>query len=411
MIGNLKNLFGLRTEATVKEAVSVNNPDNRQPQETYAAYGRRMCGTVNGSVHALQPLLHRVYCSEKQRQRDDEQLQESHRNRMRDDIANLRSQIETNQIEQDRIHAKIEEENNKDVETRNRLQEAKGNIGEANKMARVKMIIGIGILVILTVYLFVFYSSTFYSAFFNDFNDIDNLLVQAMFNSQAIPLAWDQGLLCVVFICCAPIIFMGLGYMLHFYSVEKGKAKYFKIAVTVVITFLFDCILAYLIAKNIYEIVALTKVDDMPPYEIGMALSDVNVWAVIFCGFITYMIWGFVFDLTISAYEELKTNRKEIEKLEQEIVRISKEKGRLEDQLSNQRTAAADLQRRLCIKENQLSQHLFIVDENAIRTEMVNFFSGWITMMSALGLSGEDQANSREIFEISVNQLINNQQL
>lgn len=408
MIENLKNLFGLRAVATENNTEHY-NPDNRQPQETYVAYGRRMCGKVNGSVHALQPLLHRVYCSEKQRQRDDEQLQESHRNRLRDEITNLRSRIDTNHIEQQRIQGKIADENNRDAETRDRLQAAKGNIGEANKMAKIKMIIGMIILMILTVYLFVFYSSTFYSAFFNDFSDIKNLLVQAMFNSQAIPLALGQGILCLVFICCAPIIFMGLGYMLHFYSVEKGKAKYFKIIATVVITFLFDCILAYLIAKNIYNVEALTKIDDQPPYEIGMALTDMNVWAVIFCGFITYMIWGFVFDLTISAYEELRTNRKEIKILEQEIARISKEKGRLEDQLSNQRVEEANLQSRLNMKESQLNQHLFILDENAIRTEMVNFFSGWITTMSALGLPSQMQANARKDFDNTVNQLITNQ--
>lgn len=95
--------------------------------------------------------------------------------------------------------------------------------------------------------------------------------------------------------------------------------KYLKTFSVLLITFIFDCILAYLIAKKIYDIEVMTKLGEFPDFNIGMAVEDVNVWAVIFCGFIVYIIWGIVFDMSMTAYEDLRSNRKEILKIEESL--------------------------------------------------------------------------------------------
>ena len=201
---------------------------------------------------------------------------------------------------------------------------------------------------------------------------------------------------------------MGLGYLLHFYSVEKGNAKYLKIGVTVAITFIFDCILAYLIAKKIYDIDIMTRLGEFPPFSISMAITDINVWAVIFCGFITYMIWGFVFDLTMSAYEELKTNKKEISRIENEIKHNEEAKREIIAELTRLRTQKVEFESKKTNLENRLNQNTYIWDDNVIRTAISDFFAGWIAMMAPLGRTGDEQLECLGVYNQTVNQLFNN---
>lgn len=406
---NIKNIFRLKaaSDMPVETVETYSSTDAIKEDETYVSYGKRMCGVVNGTVVALTPLLQKVFLYEKSRQQKSEELQATRRNELRNKLGNLQSDLGVNLIEQKAVRNQQEEVEKNYIVLQNKLVEAKSNIGEDNKMARIKMWIGLSILVIMTVYLFIFYSSTFFSAFFKNFDfDSDNLLSQAMFDPKALPMALQRGVGSLIFILCAPIIFMGLGYMLHFYSVENGKAKYLKIGVTVIITFVFDCILAYLIAKKIYDIDVLTKPGVFPEFSWTIAVKDVNVWAVIFCGFITYMIWGFVFDLTMSAYEEFKTNKKEILKIENEITNNRELKQQNDEKLTKLEKDKVSLESSIKDIESKLSLNVCFYDEIELRTAMTDFFAGWITVTSALGQSSDVQKECKEVFDGVVSQLI-----
>ena len=409
MVQNIKQLFGLTPTTNANPQINpANNPIDIKVDETYVAYGRRICGRVNGSFHSLTPMLQKVFLYEKQRQSQDEQLQKSRREELSSKLSALKADIEKNQVEQQATEMKISDNKSELGSLQNKLIEAKGRIGEENKMADVKMTIGLVILTILTLYLFIFYSSTFYSAFFKgEESFLNNGLADAMFDAQAIPMAFQKGFLCFVFIISAPIIFMALGYLLHFFSIEEGRSKYFKIGVTVTITFLFDCILAYLIAKHMYDAENATKIGEFPPFSPAMAITDVNLWAVIFCGFITYMIWGFVFALTMSAYEDLKTNKNEISKCENDISKNKEEKKQLDDKLTELKQHEASLNSSKSNLENRLSTNIVFYNETTIRQALSDFFAGWITVMPALGLSGQSQQTCRENYENTVNQLFN----
>lgn len=400
-MGFLKNLF-----ATQKPLTPSKLDDNKQDWETYTAYGTRICGKVNGAEAALQPCLQRIYLSEKQLQSQDQQLQERKKNDLQQQISAIEGKITQKNIEINLIDQKLNDnqEELKDLQTN--LIEVKNQDGQNNKMAKVKMTIGLVILMILSVYLFIFYSSTFYSAFFKQFT-FDTNVAEAMFDQQALPNALHNGLGGLIFILCAPIIFMGLGYVLHYYASEKGKMKYPKILAILIITFIFDCILAYLIAKKIYDMENLTKLGDFPEFSLSIAISDVNVWAVIFCGFITYMIWGFVFDLTISAYEELKSNKKEIEKIENDIKKNRENKAELNDREKNLKIEIANLDTQKQALKCKLSSNLFFYDEIIIKTALTDFFTGWVTIMQPMGHTTEHQARAREIFDQTINSLFN----
>lgn len=404
MYESMANLFQPKqTKVYQPQTFAPINEDAKLQDETYVYYGTRICGKVTASLPALSAFLPRVFNAEKQRQIADEELQQRHKDELAKKLEETDRNIANAKAEINKAENKIASINDELSNLKEKLIEAKNLNGEVNKMARVKLILGLVILSILTIYLVAFYSSTFYSAFFKSF-DAEISIGAAMFDPQAFPHAIADGFGVVIFILCAPIIFMGLGYGLHFFMQQEGWTKYIKTTSILVITFVFDCILAYLIAKKIYGIEIMTKLGEYPDFNIKMAVQDENVWAVIFCGFIVYIIWGIVFDMAMTAYEDLRSNKKEIQKLE-ESIRNKK------DVMSQETRNLADVKAGL---ENLGNQRKTIetamaktvhFDTHIIKTALSEFFMGWMTMMNGLSRPAIEQEEANRIYSTTIQQL------
>lgn len=405
-ISSLSQLFTTNNSAE-KPASQPENPsqDSIQVGETYVYYGTRICGKVTASVHALGAFLTRIYNQEKKRQYDDKGLQEELLARRRGEIDNLRQKNDRERAMVEQLEAGIGDDRRKIADARERLEDAKARNGEVNKMTNVKMIIGCVILTILTVYLFVFYSSTFYSAFFRNFGDGIGI-GDAMFYAKSIPDSLEAGFGQLIFIMTAPIIFMALGYSLHYFSVQESWPKYVKMTSIILITFVFDCILAYLIAKKIYDIEVMSMLGEFPPYNIGMAITDMNVWAVIFCGFIVYMIWGVVFDMTITAYGELRSNEKEVKILNASIESLN-------TSIAEKKNNIIDCKGRITANDHKIDSLTEMLSSTKqfnpqiIKTAMNDFFAGWMAMMNSLSRSSEEQKMAHQVFNTSMTNLFN----
>lgn len=407
ILDNVASLFQAKPiAANPSQPITQLSPDAKLQDETYVYYGTRICGKVTASLPALSAFLPRVYNSEKQRQIADEELQRRHKQELSKRLEDTENSITRTEAEIGKAEGRIADLNDIIAELKEKLSDAKAQHGEINKMANVKLTVGLVILCILTLYLFIFYSSTFYSAFFKDFYSGDISIGAAMFDSQALPHALSEGIGELIFILCAPIIFMGLGYGLHFFMQQKSWTRFLKSGSVLVITFVFDCILAYLIAKKIYEVEALTKLGDVPEFNIGIAVRDVNVWAVIFCGFIVYLIWGIVFDMVMTAYEELRSNRKEIEKIEEKIQDkkelVSQEKQRIADEKSQ--LGSLQNRKQTLAKEMTLTVHF---DSQIIKTALSEFFTGWMTMMNGLNRPKTEQDEAIRIYSTTIQELLN----
>lgn len=379
------------------------NEDTKREGETFVYYGTRICGKVTASIPALSAFLQKIYNAEKQRQFQNEEIQRQHKEELLDKISKTNDAI--NNAERDITNAdhRINALNEDVLQLRDKLLEAKNKHGEVNKMAKAKLAIGLVILCILTVYLFIFYSSTFYSAFFKPF-DGNISIGAAMFDAQALPRAFHDGFGELIFILCAPIIFMGLGYGLHFFMQQTSWTKYLKTASIVCITFVFDCILAYLIAEKIYNVEILTKLGEYPDFNISMAISDINVWAVIFCGFIVYIIWGIVFDMVMSAYEDLRSNTKEIISIEQSIQNKNEQILAEKQNHTNLKAEKNALEIKKQDLETKLNQSAHF-NPHIIKTALNDFFSGWMTMMNGLSRPQSEQNDATRIYESTIQQL------
>lgn len=399
---DLSKLFKVKNSKEAEVSIVVDTITEMQEGESYTAFGKRMCMVTNGSTLTLRTILQRIYHYEKSRQLNDENIQNHRKTSIIKEIERKDIEITDAQTRKIACQQSINNLENEISELKETRLEATNKNGQLNKMARIKLILGCIILAILTIYLFVFYSSTFYSAFFKDFGSGDFSVGEAMFDAQTLTKAYNDGFGELIFILSAPIIFMGLGFALHFFSVQKGIAKYFKITAIVLVTFVFDCILAYAIAKKIYDVEAISSWTDSEPFSLSMAITNHDVWAVIFCGFIVYIIWGIVFDMTISAYENLKSNKTEIGQID---CRITHKKQLLADAQS-ENTNLEGLIEKLNIERRGLNNAYnskVSFDPNIIKRSFSEFFQGWSTVLGALLLPEEE---SKAVYEQEVNTFI-----
>ncbi|SKC06626.1 hypothetical protein SAMN05660477_02768 [Soonwooa buanensis] len=253
-----------------------------------------------------------------------------------------------------------------------------------DKLGKVGLIIGILILFALTIYLFIFYSSASYSAFFKQFTIDTNLgTASSIFDPKAIEVAFQEGITELILILTIPFVFLGLGYLIHKFQEKKNFKNYFKIFGLIVVTFIFDFILAYEITEKIYNIKKEGSFHDMPDYSVSLAFQSVSFWLIIFAGFVVYLIWGFVFDFVMESYDKLDVVKQAIKARETEIKLYE------DDILKNQNTIDSITKEIDSLKiesknfENIINGNTIIINWEGYEKSIFEFVSGWGHWMSA----------------------------
>lgn len=173
------------------------------------------------------------------------------------------------------------------------------------------------------------------------------------------------------------------------------------------ITFIFDAILAYMIGKHLHEMAVIIGTASLNSvYGMSEAIGDINTWAVIFCGFIVYIIWGIVFDMTMSAYDQLDLNKVNIKDIDEKIEMLKTE---ISKEIQNEQSINNEINtcnNKIATLKGKLG-HTVIIDKQAIHMEMTNFFTGWVAQMNVLSKNNEDLQDANEIFENTINTLLN----
>lgn len=312
-----------------EETLNNNLNEQNESSVSFEKYGFRQAGAMNGATEGLKICLHRVFQECLGDMRRDEAKQQELRQPYRKSLLDLtavneglESQAKTFAVDAIPAKQKRIEELKSDIAD---IRKNPGNYS-GNHAGTAGFYIGLVILGLLTVYLFVFYSSASYSALFKNFTPDETVIAKAIFDAKAISNAVKDGLSELILILTVPAVFLGLGFLIHKFQETKGKTKYIKITALLIITFIFDVIIAYEITEKIYEIKRGGSFDNIPPYRFKLAFANMSFWLVIFAGFIVYLIWGFVFDFVMESYTKLdyvkvhiKIKQEQIEELEKEI--------------------------------------------------------------------------------------------
>ena len=354
---------------------------------TYITRGTKDAGYCGGSSQALLPQLHAVYIRLTRYIQQDEMKQNERKSQTKQEIsgyeakkANLQSQIIAEK-------EKLTHEENKIENIIKEIDNIKENprIVSGDSFAKASFWIGLIIIFFITIYLFIFYSSAAYSAFFKDFTPDDTKITQAIFDSKAVSKAWDDGFTELIFILAIPALFLGLGFIIHKISEEKGFVKYFKIFALIVVTFIFDVIIAYAIVKEIYEIKIGGLFVEMPPMTINKAFYEVNFWIIIFAGFVAYIIWGLVFSFTMQEYERMDKVRYAIKNKEKKLSEYKIECKGIKEKMSLLKAEINNTQGNIDKLKIQLESYVLYF--NDVREGINNYFTGWVGYLKSTGSS------------------------
>lgn len=248
---------------------------------------------------------------------------------------------------------------------------------DIDKKASAKFWIGMSFLLPLAAYIFVFYISTSFSAFFREF-DPGISLFQGMFDPQALSKAYEDGLLELCFVLFIPFVFFALGYLIHMFQEKKGITNKFKIVLLLIITFLFDAILAYLIDEKLYN---LNKTFESEPFNVSIAFQSVSFWVIIFAGFVSYIVWGLVFDFVMKEHADrdkiklfIKEKKEAVLEKEKMLLKLNEKVEKIEDEISKLKIRITELQNIIdgCI--------LPVMNYKALSAE---YFQGWQQYIAA----------------------------
>jgi len=346
--------------------------------------GRQSGHALQGSKAGLAVCIRRIFENHKEVLRKDiieqEKAKEPYKVKLQEYIQkNVQFISRIKKIKEEdipRVQGKIENLKNDIREFKNNPQNVVGD-----KVSKAGFYIGLTILAFLTIYLFIFYSSASYSAFFKEFSLNSIGVADSIFDAQALSKSFNDGVSELVLILTIPFVFIGLGYLIHKFQEQKSWTKYLKIFFLIVVTFIFDSILAYEITEKIYNIKAENSFEEMPPYTIAMAFQSVNFWLIIFAGFLVYLIWGFVFDFVMEAYAKLdqlgiliRTKEEEIKHREEDVKKLEDEVDKLNYMIGDNDTEAEKLR--------TILDHRDVIRPKELEHSIFQFLNGWLEFLS-----------------------------
>lgn len=157
----------------------------------------------------------------------------------------------------------------------------------------------LGVLILLTCYLFIFYISAGYSAIFSNFSitkdmsrdEILSMLVSSVLDPNVFSKLEGVG----YFLFLLPMVFIGLGLLIHKFVENK---QYFWLFLVIIFNFFVDFLFAFSIENKISRLMISMDLPTKPFY------FNENFYMVLVLGFGAYLIWGFIYHFFMLEHEK-----------------------------------------------------------------------------------------------------------
>ncbi|WP_208745812.1 hypothetical protein [Pedobacter kyonggii] len=399
MIAQIEEFFNPKTaEAPQDENVEIKEPITEVAEEvrkrTYHEAGFRDGSRNSGSPLALSICLNAIYAKFQNEEKELVEKQQLAKEPYINEQKTKETEIKTLAISEESKKQQITLVETNIRKVKDNIEELKFEINElardpekyhisASKGASTKFWIGLIILMPLSLYLFTFYISTSYSAFFKPF-DANSTIIMNVLDSKAFSKAWQDGSLEGAFVTFIPFVFLGLGYLIHMFGEVKSVVNYIKICLLLLTTFVFDAILAYQIEEKIYE---LTKTFDTPAFNLPIAFGKIQFWGIIFAGFVVYLIWGVVFDFIMKEHREKDKikheqlrRKKDIQIHQDRITDIEIQKEKLITELSDIKKLSLEAQGRVVSLQRIIDAVIIPTKEYVLYAS--EYMQGWITFIN-----------------------------
>ena len=397
---DIKNLFNKSSNSNSSKQVVIDDYVETIIDEKD---GVAQAGALQGSLESLDGVIEAVIRTVHQKICGDETYQEEQKNRLKNQLSDICSDIEKAENNKKAYEKDLNEEKEeieKHEEEKIKIKAHPENYMDEKPAGKIPFIINVTILIALTIYVIIFYGSAAYSAIFKEFS-LNNIgVANAIFDAQAYTHALNDGVGELLLIMVFPAAFFALGLLLHKFLLPKTNGidtviKYCKAASLYIVTFIFDTLLAYGITRKIYQIHQQNSFSDMPDYTLSKAFVDVDFWTIIFCGFIVYLIWGLLYDYVIELHRKMDIKKTLIEEHNNYIEESKKKCEELDNDILEQTNILSDLKSEKEKIERQLE--ITIVPYNTVKLNVRKFMAGWCQFMKNSGASEEQVAQANAI--------------
>lgn len=302
---------------------------------------------TNGVVEAFDSFLSNIIL--KNAAKDEQKSHEQE-----EAISALQGQIQQLKREQDKL-IDADDRDHKSIESKQRLIEGKQSEikallntldmelkreresrgqQETNRRMGLRTTLSYVILIGLTLFLFIFYTSAMHSAFIRDvaaeiaqgFAGGDGFISESsqrnvavnIINLDSIKDAYERynwnGLL---FAICAPFLFIAIGFLIHIkkldYEEYKPWVRNLLRFSPYLIALLLDIFLAYHIVKDVH-VAKFNAGLENTAWTAFYFLAKVDFYLIILTGFVGYIIWGIILDFVLEQKKTYEDIRKEKEK-------------------------------------------------------------------------------------------------
>lgn len=355
---------------------------NNNEKITYTLFGFRSAEKSKSNPDAIEGYLDRVYEKFLEEQKLDEQG-------LKDRISKLRAEVLQDKARKNDTLAEIsslkkeKEHKEKEIEE---LEIEKIDIknGEGETGETIPFVIGAFITLLLTMYLFVFYSSSGYSAFYGIKQGSLGFI-----NPNVFADATNKGGGVIALIILFPVIFLGLGFLIHD-SIEKNKKlvsegksnSYMVIIALLFITLIADAFIGYKISEGVHtNDFNAGRSDEL--WKFSMIFSDINFYLVLILGFVVYVIWGFLLNYVLS-HPYLKTESEKVKLLVENInKRINEQREELSTMISKIHKCESDIitaESKIQQKEKDVIGYengVIPINLSSLKGSIGEFLGGW----------------------------------
>lgn len=367
-------------ESSDKKAGSENQ--NTDDYITYTLLGFRSAQKSQSKPEAISGYLEIVYDRYLEEQKLDSQG-------LKDRISKLQAEVLQESANKQEIIAKVNSEKRNKSELEKGIEELELERidiknGESETEDTIPFVIGTFITLLLTLYLFVFYSSSGYSAFYGIKQGSLGFI-----NPNVFADARNSGGGVIALVILFPAIFLGLGFLIH-NSIEKNKIhvsknekkEYLVISLLLAITFIADAFIGYKISQGVHtNEFAAGETDELWRFE--MIYTDINFYLVLILGFVVYVIWGLLLNYVLS-HPYLKTENEKVKLLlTNSANRISEKRNELSEIVSRIHKLESDL----VVVDTKIEQKradiigyengVIPINVSALKGSIGEFMGGW----------------------------------
>lgn len=349
---------------------------------TYHQYGFRSAQHSNSRPEAIEGFLDNVY----EKFLDEQSLDEKG---LKDRISKLKAEVQQEKQKKNDANAELSSTKSNKDEKEKEIQELeleKIDIrnGEGETGDTIPFVIGTFITLLLTLYLFVFYSSSGYSAFYGIKPGSLGFI-----NPNVFADAMNRGGGVIALIILFPVIFLGLGFLIHdsletnkkLSSVNKPK-KYGVILSLLFVTLVADAFIGYKISQGVHTNEFNAGLSD-ETWKASMVLTDINFYLVLVLGFVVYVIWGFLLHYVLS-HTYLKTESEKVKLMIENINnKIAEKRKELNDIISKINKLESDIinyDNKIIEKEEDIIGYqngVIPVNVASLKGSVGEFMGGW----------------------------------